>query len=33
LAYWDTNSDPYVVQPVATRYTDYASPAPFFCIF
>jgi hypothetical protein len=26
--YWDSNSDPSVVQPVTSRYTDYAIPAP-----
>jgi hypothetical protein len=25
--YWDSNSDPSVAQPVASRYTDYATPA------
>jgi hypothetical protein len=25
----DSNSDPSVVQPVTSRYTDYAIPAPF----
>jgi hypothetical protein len=26
--HWDLNSDPSVVQPVASRYTGYAIPAP-----
>jgi hypothetical protein len=26
LTYRDSNSDPSVVQPVSSRYTDYASP-------
>jgi hypothetical protein len=29
LHHWDSNSDPLVVQPVASRYTDYAIPTPF----
>jgi hypothetical protein len=28
LTYRDFNCDPSVVQPVASRYTDYAIPAP-----
>jgi hypothetical protein len=24
----DSNSDPFVVQPIASRYTDYAIPTP-----
>jgi hypothetical protein len=28
--YRDTNSGPSVVQPVASRYTDYVIPAPVF---
>jgi hypothetical protein len=27
-SYQDSNSDPYVVQPVASRYTDWAIPTP-----
>jgi hypothetical protein len=26
----DSNSDPLVVQPVASRYTDYVIPAPLY---
>jgi hypothetical protein len=26
--YWDSNSDLSVVQPVASRYTEWAMPAP-----
>jgi hypothetical protein len=29
----DSNSDPSVVQPVVSRYTEYAIPAPAFCLF
>jgi hypothetical protein len=29
-SYWDSNSDPSVVQPVTTRYTDYATVVPLF---
>jgi murein endopeptidase len=28
--YRDSNSNPSVFQPVASRYTDYAIPAPIF---
>jgi hypothetical protein len=27
-SYWDSNSDPSVVQPVASQYTDCAIPVP-----
>jgi hypothetical protein len=27
--YRDSNSDPSIIQPVASRYTDYAIPAPY----
>jgi hypothetical protein len=27
--YWDSNSNPSLVQLVASRYTDYAIPAPY----
>jgi hypothetical protein len=34
--YWDLNSDPSAVQPIASHYTDYAIPAlpppPYFYI-
>jgi hypothetical protein len=26
--YWDSNSDPLDVQPVVSRYTDWAIPVP-----
>jgi hypothetical protein len=26
--HWDRDSDPLIVQPVVSRYTDYAIPAP-----
>jgi hypothetical protein len=32
LPYRDSNSDPSVVQPVPSRYTDYAIPAPNFIL-
>jgi hypothetical protein len=28
IAYWDSNSEPSDIQPVVSRYTDYATPAP-----
>jgi hypothetical protein len=28
LPYWESNSDPSIVQPVASRYTDCVIPAP-----
>jgi hypothetical protein len=28
LSYWDSNSDLSIIQPVATRYSDYTIPAP-----
>jgi hypothetical protein len=31
--YWDSNSDPLVVQPIASSYTDYAFPKPMVTIF
>jgi hypothetical protein len=30
LPYRDSNSDPSVIQPVASRYTDYAILEPIF---
>jgi hypothetical protein len=32
LCYRDSNSDPLVVQPVASRYTDYDIPVPLDCV-
>jgi hypothetical protein len=29
---WDSNSDPSVVQPIASHYTDYSIPAPIIII-
>jgi hypothetical protein len=33
IPYWDSNSNPSVIQPVANRYTNCAIPAPILPVY
>jgi hypothetical protein len=33
LPYWDLNSDPLLIQPVASHYTNTAIPVPYYMVY